>query len=237
MGSTGNGKKSTSQVVDLASLPEVDQLNKIMQLQVEMGQTGFEAGDPNESPNGKLYVNTGKSWVINTYLNSDGKTMDTPNTDWDDLVSESWVKDAIKKIDAGMKPMSQSVQTSRFLSANAASKMLGIQITDNFINALAEGKGVGAKELKKNFADMLGGLDYTHKAYTSTTYSGKHGSYDKYPVKLNMVIKKGTDAIVTNNHKEYEIVVGRNKKYNFTKKFHVESLSNGKKQLVIDVVI
>lgn len=237
MGSTGAGGKNSTSPVDLVSLPENDQLNKVLQLRLEMGQTGFEAGDPDESPNGKLYVNTGKAWVINTYLNSDGQTMNTPGTDWDDLISESWVKDAIKQIDAGMKPMSQSVNVSRFIDGDQLGKMLGMGGTNNSTIDMLLFSLQNNSVVEKKFKDVLANVDYTQKAYTSTTYSGTHGSYGKYPVRLDITIKKGTPAIITNNIKEHEIVVGRNRKYNFAKNFKIETLPNGNKQLVLKVTI
>lgn len=240
MGSTGSGGKKSTSAINLAGLSETDQLNKIIQLQQQMGQTGLEAGDPNESPNGKLYVNTGKAWVINTYLNSDGKTMDTPGTDWDDLISESWVKDAIKKIDGGMKPMAQDIQVSRFIDGDQLGKMLGMGGTNNStVDKLIEALENKSEHpiVNKKFKDVLANADYTQKAYTSTTYSGKHGSYGSYPVKLDIVIKKGTPTIITSNYNEHEILVGRNQKYNFGKSYKIETLPNGKKQLVLKVTI
>ena len=239
MGSTGSsGKKST--VLDVSNLSNIEAMDKITDLQIAMGQTGFEAGDPTETPDNKLYVNTGKAWVINTYLNSDGKTMDTPGTDWDDIISESWVKDAIKKIDSGMKPMAQDLKVSRFIDGDQLGKMLGMGGTNNnTVDKLIEALENKSEypTVNKKFKDVLAKADYTQKAYTSTTYSGTHGSYGEYPVKLDITIKKGTPSIVTANYNEHEILVGRNQKYNFGKSYKIETLPSGKKQLVIKVTI
>lgn len=239
MGSTGSGgKKSTA--LDVSGLSETEAKNKMIDLQIAMGQTGLEAGDPNLNPDGKLYVNTGKAWVINTYLNSDGQTMDTPGTDWDDLISESWVKQAIKKIDSGMKPLTQDLKVSRFIDGDQLGAMLGMGGTNNStVNKLIEALENKSEYpiVNKKFKDVLSKADYTHKAYTSTTYSGKHGSYDQYPVKLEITAKKGTPAIITNNWAEHEVLLGKKQKYNFSKNYKIETLPNGKKQLVIQVTI
>ena len=80
-----------------------------------------------------------------------------------------------------------------------------------------------------------------NKGYTSLTYLPEHGSYDNQPVRLDVTLRKGTNAIVTKNTKEHEILGGRGLKYNF-KNAHVEevyskTLKKKIKQLVIDVEI
>lgn len=224
-------------IADLTEMSESDRLDKLRELQRTMGQTGLEAGDPDESPRNKLYVNTGKAWVINTYLTNDRGSYDTPGTDWDNLVDREWLDRAIRKLDRGMKPMSEDIIVNRYMDAEAADKMLGLgEVTSDGFNALINLIDRSDSN-KEDFKNLLGGLDYTQKAYTSTTASEEHSSYDNYPVKLNMIISKGTPAIVTSNFREHEIVVGRNRKYKFTKNFYVKTLPSGKKQLVIDVIV
>ena len=242
MGSTGAGKNAGGaggavKGFSFEGLSAQDIDKKIKELQAEMGQNGYEAGDPNASPNNKLYVNTGKSMNINAYLLSDGDTIYSSDSNWNGLIDKSWVKNAIKQIDSGMKPLTQSVQTYRFLNGDALGKMLGLSALNsstikNMINTL-EGGG----HVKTTFTDLLKNVDYTHKAYTSTTYVPEHGSYGDKDVRLNIVAKKGTNAIVTNNIKEHEIVLGRNQKYQFTGGWKIETTKTGKKQLVLDVII
>lgn len=233
-GTGGSGSAARSTAADLSSMSRREQREFIDQLRTEMGQTGYEAGDPDASPRDKLYVNTGKSFCINTYLLTDGKTYDAPSlTDWGSLINERWVQNAIRQMDSGMKPLTRDIRTARFMSAEAASKMLGVDLNSRTIEALESNAGA-----RSAFRDVLKNVDYTHKAYTSTTYTGTHGSYEENPVKLNIVARKGTNAIITANHREHEIILGRDSHYNFSRNgFHVETLPSGKKQLVIDVVI
>lgn len=237
----GNGKSGARRKVEkpfsFDGLSQSQQLSKISELQQAMGQTGNEAGNPNTNPDNKLYVNTSKAMNINAYLLSDGKTIESSDSTWNGLINKSWVEKAIKKIDSGMKPLSESIQTYRFISGSALGKMLGLNVDnkniEHFIFSLENNATVA-----KSFTGLLKHADYTHKAYTSTTYLPEHGTYDTKDIKLNMIMKKGTPAIVSNNHAEHEIVGGKNLKYDMSQgKWHIETTKKGKKQLVIDVVI
>lgn len=239
MGSTGKRREpsaDTTSVLDLLSMSPWDSGSEIDRLRDAMGQTGLEAGDPDATPRDKLYVNTGKSFCINTYLMTDGKTYDAPGTDWGGLISERWVQDAIKQIDSGMRPLPEDVKVARFMTGSGLGKMLGMDgLTDRnirmFIRKLERDPSAAA-----DFKEGLRGTSYTHKAYTSTTYSGTHGSYGENPVRLNIIASKGTPAIITANRREHEILLGRGQKYDFSRaSFRVETLPSGKKQLVIDV--
>ena len=237
MGSTGAnagaGKKSNG-------LPEATTITsnaQIKELQNQMGQTGNEAGDANTNPTNKLYVNSGKSFNINAYLNSDGDSIVSPYTDWDNYISTNWVKNAIETIDKGVKPLPTSVNVSRFVDADSLGYILGNTgfNSGNFnslLNSLQSDKSAG-----KDFTTALQNTNYTHKGYTSTTYVGDHGSYGDRDIRLNMVMRAGTPAIVTNNHAEHEILGGRNLNYHFTGGWRVETTSSGKKQLVLDVYV
>lgn len=234
MGSVGAAKASSStgaSAFSFENMSENEAQSKIKEMQAAMGQSGYEAGDPNAGPSGKLYANTGKAFNINAYLMSDGKTIKSDKTDWHNYITKAWVQNAINKMDAGMKPLSESVQTFRYIGFDALKKMLGVKGTsiDKFVDKIQSGKG-------KDFSELLKNADYTHKGYTSTTYKPEHGSYDEYAVRLDIKMSEGVNAIVTNNHKEHEIVGKHHQKYDFPGTWHVETTKSGKKQLVLDVV-
>ena len=222
--------------VDFTKMSESEQLAKIKEMQDAMGQTGYEAGNPNASPNNKLYVNTGKSMCINAYLNSDGKTYQSEHTDWGGLINENWVKNAITQIDSGMKPLSESVRGYRYMTLGAISKLTGLNINEKnvgkFINKLENDKAYAQK-----FNKILHNIDYTHKAYTSVSYLPEHGTYDNTQVRLNVIMQKGTPAIVTNNTAEHEIVGGKNSKYNFVGHRIEENYSKAAKKKIKQLVI
>lgn len=210
-------------------------------LRREMHQTGYEAGDPDAFSRDKLYVNTGKSFCINKYLMTDGESYMSEKTDWGDIIrrsmgGERWIKNAISELDSGMAPLTQDIRVSRFLEANALKEMTGIDVNDKTINKFLVDVENGGP-MSKGLTRALGDADYTQKAYTSTTYAKTHGSYGENPIKLNIVARKGTPAIITKNDAESEILLGRGLTYNFTKKFRVTTLPSGKKQLVIDMYL
>lgn len=231
-----------------ASLPTATKLTEsdAMKLKESMGQTGDEAGNPFTNPNSKLYANSGKAFNINAYLNSDGETIHSEMTDWDKYISKTWVKNAITTMDKGMKPLPQSITVTRFVDANAVEKMTGLKINDSVIQQLETNKALG-----KELSTALKNLNYVHKGYTSASYVDSHPSYGDYPVALNMVMRQGTKAIVTNNTPEHEIIGSRGAKYNYTGGFTIREVPvyekigkkgygkkiGTRKQLVLDVYI
>jgi hypothetical protein len=241
MGSTGSSISKTSTSVTGTVITR----NDISTLQRQMGQTGDEAGVPNPLGGGraKLYVNTSKAFNINYYLMTDGKSIDSPLSNWQNLgYTKRMVKNDIAKIDAGMKPLSQSVQLTRWVSGDALGSMMGTNSVNSSNISTIISKLETDKSFGKNFSSMLKGTDYTQKSYTSASYKDTHSTFDKAPVKFNMVMRKGTNAIVTNNHAEAEVLGARNSKYNFTGNWRVvettpTSTGRKQKQLVIDVYL
>lgn len=235
--SAGLTKSNTNNPVSLPTAMSITSRSQVTQLQRAMGQTGDEAGKPNVLGRNKLYVNTSKAFNINAYLNSNGATIDTPDSQWQHLgYTKRMVKNDIAKIDAGMKPLSQSVAVTRFVDGDALGKMIGdSSINNKTVDSLISTLSRNSADLN-SFGTVLKNTDYTHKGYTSTTYVDSHGTFDSRAVRLNMVLTKGSKAIVTNNHAESEILSARGSKYNFTG--NVRVVNTGKRdQLVIDVYI
>ena len=207
-------------------------------LQQAMGQTGYEAGDPNASPDNKVYVKTSKSFNINAYLRSDGKSIAAPqNSQWDQLgYTKADAARAIRQIDAGMRPLPEDIQLTRFVGGGALGAILGNpKITSANVGRVISSLSTPAGRAK--FAAALQAASYTEKAYTSTTYVQSHPAFDVRRVRLNIVARKGTPAIATNNHAENEILLGHGLKYRFTGGFRVIRTPKGVDQLVIDVEI
>ena len=244
-GKSGVRKSTSSSVLDLNNLNWLDAQSKIAELQKAMGQTGMEAGDPDppgvsmmDKGKKKLYVHTSKAFNINAYLLSDGQTIHSDDSGWDSLgYNERMVKNDIAKIDSGMKPMSQAVQTYRYIDADGLSKMLGLNMTRLEVHKMIRLLDSGDTTAAKNFSTALQNASYTHKGYTSLTYDTSHPGFADRDVRLDIKLNKGTPAIVTNNHVEHEILGGRGLKYNFTKKFKVLTTNTGKKQLVVELSI
>ena len=70
------------------------------------------------------------------------------------------------------------------------------------------------------------------------SYLPEHSTYDSLPVRIDYVMRKGTNAIVTNNKPEHEIIGARGSKYNFTGDYSVEeSYSTAAKKKVKQLVI
>ena len=206
-------------------------------LQRQMGQTGDEAGMVGVPPHQKLYVGTSKSYNINQYLNTNGTSIKARGSQWDQLgYNKTMIKNDIAKIDRGMKGLSNDVKLTRFVYGDQLGQMLGNKgINNGTIDTLITSLKRGDATAVSNFRSALKGADYTHKAYTSATYVSNHPAFDMRDVRLNFVARKGTKAVVTNNHAEHEILLGRNIKYNFTGDFRVVTTPKGVDQLVIDV--
>lgn len=210
----------------------------VVALRNEMGQTGDEAGEVNPwgGPSQKLYVNTSKSFNINAYLYSDGETIHSDESQWDKYgYTKTKIKQDIKKIDAGMKPLTEDVHLRRWSGAGGLNAILGMNLTDaempGFIQDLKDPKNAA------DFSKTLQGSKYTQKSYTSASTLKFHSTFGTRPIMFNMVMKKGTPAIVTNNTAEGEILGGRGLNYKFTGGFNVTKLKNGQEQLIIDVEV
>lgn len=247
MGSVGarNGAVAPTPIPMPAPTPEPPAVsgqpiddNSIVTLRQQMGQTGYEAGDPNAPSQRKLYVKTSKAFNINTYLATDGATMHTSQSQWDSLgYTERMVKNDIARIDSGMKPLPYNIQTYRFIDGNALGRIMGQSWMNNrTVRYLVQDLDSGAKSLS-DMSTALKNTSYTQKAYTSTTYDTSHPAFDTYPVRLNVVAMKGTPAIATINTVEHEILVGRGRKYNFTGGCRIRHDRYGNPQLEIDVQI
>ena len=234
MGAVGT---STDTTPTLPNATAITSLDKVKQLQQDMGQSGYEAGDPNQTPNNKLYAKTGKAFNINAFLNSDENTYYSNHSNWNSLIDKPWVQKAIKTLDKGMKPLTENIQVTRFLDGDSLGYMIPNIGVDNSTFSKFVDKLESGEISQKTFQTALKDVDYTHKGYTSTTYTQNHPSFDTRDIKLNMVMRKGTPAIVTNNHAENEILAGRNQHYHFTGGYKVVTTPKGKKQLVLDVYI
>lgn len=211
----------------------------IPRLQRLMGQTGYEAGDPNAAPQDKVYVKTSKSFNINAYLRSDGRTVHDPsgNSQWEYYgYTTRDAARAVAQIDAGMKPLPENLALTRFVGGSALGAILGNPaINNNNVGRIIASIKTPAGAAK--FAAALRAADYTEKAYTSTTYLQTHPAFDQRQLRFNIVARKGTKAIATANHAENEILLGRGIHYNFTGNFKVVTTRTGVQQLVIDVEI
>ena len=239
----GTSAEPTIEGFDFTKLTPSEQLAKVKELQGLMGQTGDEAGKYN-LPHGsseKMYVNCSKSFDINYYL-ATGK-VGSPQSSWTNAgYGLSGILSDIKKMDSGMKPLTESVKGYKYAEGNALGRMLGMDnITNSNIQQLINTLETD-NVAKQDFATKLKDTSYTHKGYTSVSYIPQHSTYDSMPIRLDFVLQKGTKAIVTNNTPEHEIVGDRNVKYNFTGKYKVENVySTAKggyvKQLVIECYV
>lgn len=209
---------------------------QVAQIQRQMGQTGDEAGKVGVSPFQKTYVGTSKSYNINQYLMTSGKSLKARGSQWDTLgFTKADARNTIKAMDAGMKPLPDNYKVNRFVYPEQLKQMIGGNFSDTNMGAIISALKSGDASTVTMFNNLLKGAQYVHKAYTSTTYLDKHPSFDLRQIRLRGVAKKGTKAIVTNNHQETEIILGRKLKYNFTGNWEVVRTSKGVEQLILDV--
>ena len=206
-------------------------------LRERMGQTGYEAGDPDARPRDKVYVKTSKSFNINAYLRSDGAEIRSPYSDWDRYgFSRADAAAAVRQIDAGMKPLPESIKLTRFVDGDALGAILGNPaITAGSIQTFLQ-QLAGSADSQSLLRGALQAANYVEKGYSSTTYLQSHPSYDARDIRLNIVARPGTPAIMTANHAEHEVLIGRSVKYNFTGGFKIVQ-KGGHRQLILDVEI
>ena len=205
-------------------------------LRRQMGQTGDEAG-PNKRFTGDpntIYVQVSKSYMINQALRTDMQS--TFNHGWDQKIKNStgyWVrngfdmneiKKAIRKIDAGMKPLTHDTKLVRYDGDSGA--MLE-QITGVKGLSVKQLSGMSASQVNKLFT----GKTITDKAYSSASWrmtnSSRDQQYTSLPVKWELTVQTGVHAVVTNNTTEHEVLLGRG----YSKAITGAKIKNG--QLVI----
>ena len=205
------------------------------QLQRRMGQTGNEAGLTGVRPSQKLYVGTSKSYNINKFLNTDMQDMKHPDSNWDDPnMVGSWnaltpgkVKQMIRDIDSGMKPIPVAVNATRVETSGMTLSTFGL---DNY-------KISDIMKMDQGQLDQLftGRIRY-NKGYTSMAHNESGIKFAaKSDVCIEYTLKSGTKVIQTNNLAEHETILGRG----YAQKATAARIGNafGKKMLIINVTV
>lgn len=171
----------------------------------QMGQTGDE---------GAGFVMTSRSWNINAFLRGD------PNfnraSGWQ--MSEQEIRSTTARLDSGMKPLPKSIKTVRF-------------VDEQFLSNMGLSPRIGNKTAGAVRGFIREGGTLTTPAFTSVSTNVNQNVFTGRPVKLNVTVKKGAKAIVTNNALESEIILGRNQKWKFT------GVRQSGKRLELDVTI
>lgn len=186
-------------------------------LRMMMGQTGDEAGQNRrfQGDPRSIYVQTSKSYLVNQALESNMTSLTNPFIQQNNGAMH-WIRtgynmndaqQAIRSIDAGMKPTTQNLRLVRYESESAFSDLLGKQLTAGEIRNI---QGASEAQLQKMFV----GRDRTSKRYLSTSWrmdvtSQRDRQYMASPVAFEYTTKPGVHAIVTNNLGEHEALLGR----------------------------
>jgi hypothetical protein len=190
---------------------------QMMMLRTMMGQTGDEAGQNRrfQGDPRSIYVQTSKSYLVNQALESDMKSLTNPFIQQNNGAMH-WIRtgytmndatQAIRSIDAGMKPTTQDLRLVRYESDRAFSTLLGKQLTASEIRSI---QGMSDSQLQTMFV----GRDRTSKGYLSTSWrmdtnSARDRQYMSSPVSFEYTTRAGVHAIVTNNLGEHEALIGR----------------------------
>lgn len=184
-----------------------------------MGQTGEEAGHLGNKLD-RTYIGTGRSYNINQYLRTDGKEYKTDQSKfWNNRITPEQIRRDIHKIDAGMRGLPQDTMLFRFergdmLGGALAQAGLPGYDRNNIGSLIASLKNDPSK--LQTFSNILKGMQYTNKGYSSLTYEGSHPGFGAYDVQFRIVARAGTNAIATINTKEHEVLGGHHLGYTFT---------------------
>ena len=155
-------------------------------LRRQMGQTGREATG---------YVQTSFSFTINAWMRGEI----SPSVDTTERIANTVVR-----MNQHMRPLPRDVQAVRFVDANFLS-MFGLppRITSSTVDGL------------RDFISQ-GGDGFTTDAFTSVSTDITRNVFTDRPIKLNVLLKKGAKAIITDNAAESEVVLKGNQKWTFT---------------------
>ena len=195
-----------------------DQSDTQMQmLRMMMGQTGDEAGQNRrfQGDPRSIYVQTSKSYLVNQALESNMTSLTNPFIQQNNGAMH-WIRtgygmndatNAIRSIDAGMKPITQNLRLVRYENERAFSSLLQKDLTASEIRSI---QGMSEAQLNTMFV----GRDRTSKGYLSTSWrmdatTQRDRQYMSSPVAFEYTTKAGVHAIVTNNLGEHETLIGR----------------------------
>ena len=200
-----NSKDDRNVLWATMTIPEENQLRR------DMGETGDEAGRVNVMPFMKTYVATSKSYNINYYLEHDQQSIVCPYRDQDGNFISNWhrhgltesdIKNTIRTMDAGAKPLTRTINTVRCESSSQTLSQFGIT------QSMKELSKMSPAELTK----ALYGRGRASKAYISTTTNetgNRNTGFKGRDVLIEYTISKGVHGIMTNNTAEREFIVGR----------------------------
>lgn len=186
-------------------------------LQRMMGQTGDEAGQNRrfQGDPRSIYVQTSKSYLVNQALESNMTSL-TNTFIQQNSGAMHWIRtgynmndatQAIRQIDAGMKPTTQNLRLVRYENERAFSTLLGRDVSANELKKI---QGMSEAQLNTLFV----GTHRTSRGYLSTSWrmdatSQRDRQYMASPVAFEYTTKAGVSAIVTNNIGEHEALIGR----------------------------
>ena len=242
MGSVGGRNKTytTTEMKDLFNNAlKIKDKQTYKELQDKLEMSGDDLGRPHDE-NTLLVGAFNKSDMINRYLRTDGDRFTEDDLWWQRDMAEKYSKEQaaqdIAKIDSYMKPSPQDIVVTRYTDDRQLEKLLGQKVNiSEMIKAVEQG---GAS--KKDVISSIDGKSYVEKGYTHTSWGRKSPVFvDTNPVKLEMVVKKGTPIYLTNNHAESEVVVGRNVRYTVTPyaKFEYVHGKMASRKVVLRVVV
>lgn len=191
-------------------------------LRAQMGQTGNEAGYAKQQfrDNRSLvkndstwsYVDSARSYLINNGLNNNfGSVTDgymTGNS-WNQYRNGYGIeraKSAVRAIDAGMKPLPKDMRLVRYEDSHAIQNFLG---KDSKLT-MRDLRGMSKSELESAFIGRgRETKQYLSASWRMDTSSSRDAAYDSKEFAIEYTVKKGTHAIITNNVKEHEALIGR----------------------------
>ena len=130
----------------------------------------------------------------------------------------------IKALDDSMRPLSANVELSRAILYDQWKNSVGVDV--DTVQRIVNGVDTSTKALDKTI-----GKSFNIKGFTSTSYNENQNATPEGQVLLKLQTPKGTQAIVTNNKMESEIILHRNLKYKITG-YRVRDLGGNRKQIV-----
>lgn len=163
------------------------------EIRAQMGQTGTEAGSAKGSWKDRLYVATSDSFTINRELD-----------EYPDRKLSDKTLNAARQIDQGMKPLPVDLSLTRFEDSSSTLNTLGF----NFLLDGVEVDSLGDLT-PKELNDLFVGRTRARQAYISTSYDKNKNVFRSRDVRIDYTVKRGTHAIITDNDRESEILLGR----------------------------
>ncbi len=206
----GNGRKSNLQRKsnhDIIShnTAQIKSWAEVLKMRTDMGQDSISRDEETE-----WYVNNGtKAFGVNQYLREQAGITNKQHAQY---LKENELKDVRDTVDSWMRPTTDDVVVTRFVGPHWIESTFGVKVPS--VGWEYDVHAVSSQILNIIKTDRP---SYTDPAFLSTSTDVNKNVFSGRIAKISIDVPKGTNAYVTLNKMESEIILARGTTLQFTR--------------------